>query len=215
MKTKSMFVIIMIILIPQILSAQLIRNSGVKAAFTSSGIYNEILNERFSRRAGISLAVFAEVFNTPVFSILLQAEYAQRGFLEEQAETNESGDFIQTVKANTRLDYLSFPILAKLRYSKGLYVPYIFFGPRLDFLLNKRNGEFRFTIATAKSEVADFYDNFVFGSTFGAGIELPKISSLRSILEIRYNLDFSDSYSSLDFNKVRNNSFDLWLGILF
>ncbi|MFC1726885.1 outer membrane beta-barrel protein, partial [candidate division KSB1 bacterium] len=152
MKTKCMLVMMFIILIPQILSAQVLRNYGVKAEFTSSGIYNEVLNEGFSRRPGFGFAVFAEVFNNPVFSVLFQAEYAQRGFLEEQAETNESGDFIQTVKANTRLDYLSFPILAKLRYTKGRYTPYVIFGPRLDFLLNKRNGKFRFTVGSFESE---------------------------------------------------------------
>lgn len=215
MKSKSVFICVAILFFNQVLSAQIMRNYGVKAAFTSSNINYEQLNDFFSRRSGINLAVFTELLNTPFFSLLIQAEYEQKGFLEEQAETNQFGSFIQTVKANTRLDYLSFPVLAKFRYSKGVYSPFVLFGPRLDYLINKRNGEYKFTSATSRSIFADHFDRLALGGTIGAGIELPEFSSFKTVFEIRYNFDFSDSYSKIDAYKVKNNSFDLWLGLIF
>lgn len=214
------WMVLLLILLPEFLLAQSIKNNGIKLGYTSSGIYGTFSENTYnltSRRNCYHAALFIEYCNYSFFSLVSQIEYAQKGFIEKQAETDETGQFIQDVKANTRLDYVSIPLFVKIKYSKIKLNPYVIFGPRFDYLVNRRNGIFKFSKIDFNSQFADYLNinKSVFGSSIGMGFNLPKISLFESFLELRYNHDFTDSFFINEENTVRNNSFDLWLGISF
>lgn len=213
MKIKFL-ALIMIFLFPILLNAQL-NNKGLKFTYSSSGIYHDQIDNFASRRNGFVFAAFYEFRIHKFLSFLPQIEYAQKGFVEKQVETNEAGEIIQQVKANTRLDYLSIPWLVKFRYPDIKLEPYFILGPRFDYLIHKRNGVFHFTQVDFESQFADHLDEFVFGGLVGAGFRLVKIDRLNTFLEFRYQFDFSDSFSNIEEVTVKNNSYDIGLVIAF
>ena len=113
MKIKIAILALFFIL-PQLVLGQLIPNYGVKIGYTSADVQAEVYDEFFERRPGVNVALFAEWLENPFFSVITQVEYAQRGFIEEQIESVESSMIIQKVEANTRLDYLSIPVMLKV-----------------------------------------------------------------------------------------------------
>ena len=208
-------IILVLGLLPSMLFARFINSIGTKCAYTSSNIYHGLMDDCLSRRSGFNIALFCEFGSFKYFSVVTQIEYAQKGFIEEMKEADETGDIIQHLDGNTRLDYLSVPLLLKIKYPKAKFVPYLVLGPRFDYLINTKNGVWEFTEIDIKSTTADKLDKEVFGGSIGAGFNLAKLSCLQTFIELRYNFDFSDSYSWTNNVTVRNNSFDFWLGIAF
>jgi len=119
--------------------------AGIIDFYSSSGMKVDKYNEFYNNRSGFGLGVFGNYHFINLFSLTVQLQYAQKGYTEKQDETGETGNYIQTVEANTRLDYLSVPILAKIEYSNLAVTPYALVGPRFDYLVNKRNGIYKFS----------------------------------------------------------------------
>jgi hypothetical protein len=191
-------------------SAQLLRHYGVKVALTSATQrYQLTLDPGLGtkRRVGFNVGAFAEWLDIPPFSLVSQVEYAQRGMGQDFVLTGPSGPTPIGVRTlYSRLDYLSIPIVAKLRFPMGLIAPYILAGPRVDILLGYRSDE------NAFNAVYDKFKKTSVGGSAGVGIELESVLPFTVLAEVRYNFDFADSYET-DFLKVRNNSFDVWLGV--
>ena len=194
--------------------AQLLKSYGVKAAYTSANqnfdYSSSTANLGSQRRAGYNVAVFAEWLNLPIVSVITQVEYAQRGMKFDVSNTGpENPDIIiRTVTEKNRLDYLSIPVLVKLTLPSAIVHPYLLAGPRIDCFLSYQSDD---------NLLNPFYDDFKkteIGASFGGGIELSTILPVGVLIEARYNLDLQDSYSSNNW-KVRNNSFDIWLGVTF
>lgn len=216
MRIKIQFVILMFCLIPVLGFTQKSFHKGIKLSFTSSNLSCELLQKSLSRRSGFSVGLFFEVNTGNIVSLVTQLEYAQKGFIESQEEINERLEFIQTVKANTRLDYLSIPVFLKFKIPNLKFEPYFIGGPRFDYLFNKKYGIFQFTNSTSMSKLADYFKKTVFGATIGGGIKLPELYQIQTSVEFRYNHDFTDLLSELENSAViKNNSWDLSLGINF
>lgn len=185
--------------------AQLLEDYGIKCALTSATLSIDykagLLVPSVQRRVGFNVALYAEWFSLPYLSLITQVEYDQRGCLEP----------LQVGVANPasqRIDYLSVPLFIKVRYPLGEAQPYLFAGPRFDFKLDYQ-----------KTDMGDWptppYSEFkptLLGTSLGAGLELPKFAPLPLLVEFRYNLDFSNSYSSFFYN-MKNNAFDFWIGV--
>ena len=195
-------------------NAQLLKSYGVKAAFTSASQSFTYQNPPFpgfgpdiKRRTGFGIALYAEWFNLQVISIVSQIEYTQRGIGEEIAITGPNGPtIIRTEVRDKRLDYLSIPILAKTSVPFGNVTPYILIGPRIDFLLGYRD-EF----IVGNSIYQDFKKT-MFGGTIGTGFALADLLPTTISVEFRYNIDLGDSYDT-SLLKVRNNAYDIWVGV--
>ena len=108
----------------------------------------------------------------------------------------------------SRLDYVSVPVLAKLRLQTGLFSPYILVGPRIDFFLGYKSDEDAF------NAVYDKFKKTTLGGSAGIGVQIASLLPVSLIAEARYNFDFADSYET-DLLKVRNNAVDFWLGVAF
>lgn len=193
-------------------NAQLLRNFGLKVAVTSADQKYDLKlapSLETKRRVGFNVGAFAEWFDVPLFSLLTQVEYAQRGMGQDFIVTGPSGPNPIGVKTlYSRLDYVSVPVLGKLRFPSGPVSPYIVAGPRADFFIGYKSDEGAF------NSVYDKFKKTSFGGSAGIGIQIESMLQIAVLAEARYNFDFADSHET-DLLKVRNSAFDFWLGIAF
>jgi hypothetical protein len=190
-------------------NAQLIKSYGFKVAFTSANQkfdYTYLTNIETKSRVGFNVAIFAEWLNTPFISLVTQGEYTQRGMGMEFNRTGNSPDIIGTSINYNRVDYLSIPVFVKLSLPVEPINPYLIVGPRIDFLLGYKSDEGTF------NAVYDGFSKTMTGASFAVGLDLKTLLPLAILIEARYNVDFKDSYST-QYLTVRNNSFDIWIGI--
>jgi len=195
-------------------NAQLLKGYGVKLALTSATQSFAYSNTPFpvsgpdiKRRLGFGVAAYAEWFNNPIFSVLSQVEYIQRGIGEKITVTGEQGPTpIGTEVRDKRLDYLSILIPAKATLAPGIVSPYIFAGPRADFLLGYHDEFF------VRQSIYQDFKKTMLGGSFGAGVEITGPLPNAVSLEFLYNIDFSNSYDT-SLLKIRNSAYDIWVGI--
>jgi hypothetical protein len=196
--------------------AQLLRTLGAKVAVTSASQTYNYANPLWpnygpdlKRRTGFNAAVYAEWLNIPFFSVVTQLEYAQRGYVEELAVAAfEPGSIgaVGTFSHTNRLDYLSLPILLKVTASRGMISPYVLIGPRIDMYLGYRDN------ILSTDAISEQFKKTILGGSAGVGLELRTLLPVALSLEFRYNADFVDSYDTGSL-KIRNNTYDLWLGV--
>ena len=202
---------VLTIIVPSTADAGLIRRGGVKLALTSANQNYELFalpGNETDRRFGLAAGVFLEWFDLPLLSVITQVEYAQRGMNQEVNLTDTSGSVIGRGTIGNRLDYLSVPIMAKLRLDLGGVSPYALAGVRFDYLLGYSSD------LGAFNPVYDSFDKSIMGGAAGAGIEIPDLLPVGLLAEVRYNFDLTDSYKT-DLLKVSNNALDFWVGITF
>ena len=197
--------------------AQLIRGYGIKAGLTSA---NQTVNwadwiTNTKARQGIDAGIFVEWLNIPFISILTEVHLIQKGSdvtTNFQITTVEfpNGIPISSIKNSdlsvkyygysTKINYLSIPILAKLRISEGLLVPYILAGPRFDFKLSDN-------ISTNAGRSFINYKNNDIGGIFGVGAQLASIIPIHIGAELRYSPSFQYCFSEKYFS-VKNSSLE-------
>ena len=153
-----------------------------------------------AERAGIDAGIFVEWLDMPILSFITEAQYIQKGVTE---------GFDDFIFARPRVDYISVPILAKVRlsippFTDSQYMPYMIAGPRVDLLINEITD--RHFLSFGK------FKNIDYGASVGAGIEFSTIAPFRIDLEFRYSPNFTDSYTDF-YTKVRNNSWELLLAV--
>ncbi|MFC1554447.1 porin family protein [candidate division KSB1 bacterium] len=218
MRAKILVIVLVLFLVPGLSQAQLIKGWGFTAGYTTTDVKASAFEDSYKNRTGMCAGIYIEWLKIPFISVITQAEYTQKGFREEQVETDILGSYVGTATAETRLDYISLPILAKFRYPSIVIEPYFVTGPRFDFLINHDNGSFDFNEGSVRSEIADYFTDKVYGWTFGGGLTLPQIFNNALSLEIDYNIDFTDSFDHvsevLDM-EVKNRTFDVRLRLIF
>jgi hypothetical protein len=187
-------------------NAQLIKSYGLKigtATATQSFDYNSNLSFDTEYRWGYDIGAFVEFFNIPQLSLLTEAHYIQKGYavtLEETTITNPAGTG-NFITYRIRLDYLSIPILGKVRYETNSVTPYIYFGPRFDFLLSKSNESTN-------------YNSTELGGTFGGGMQFSFITMPKFLIEGRFSPTFTNTFQN-QYVTVQNRSFEFLVGVEF
>lgn len=204
-------VLLFFMLIPAELLGQELK-FGLKGGVNSSWIIDDDTGIESVR--GVNIAGFAEVQFSGRISMLLDLGLNQRGFERVQTETSEDGTALRTVSAKTRLDYLTITPQLNVHFSKTHWRPYVGIGPRFDFLVDRRIGEFEFSSGTVPDETAEFMEDFVIGSVFSAGIKHGTPNGFQWKLELRYDRDFTDSIPDFP-GLFRSNSVALLFGISF
>jgi opacity protein-like surface antigen len=190
-------------------TAQIVRSYGIKVGTSVSSqewtyaIPFVHVAERV--RWGVDLGCSVEFLNIPVLSVLVEAHYAQRGFSDEvTVSTVSNPEGIVRTTLSPRVDYLSLPVLAKVRVDLGNVSPYVVIGPRLDVLLStKPEG---YDVVLDKLKPTDL------GITVGVGVEWTVSQSVRIGAEGAYCPGLRDVYSS-DLLTVRNRSYHILLTI--
>ena len=206
-----------VLVAPAPASAQIVDRIGVKGGLVSTSATDgrDLLDPE--RRTGWSAHLFAERDLSSFLSVVGEAGYTQRGFVETIEERGPDGTVEQTSRANTRLDYLTIPVFAKLKYEFTALRLYALAGPRLDVLVGREAGVFEFESAPVdqvKSDLASIYTSPVLGATFGLGVSTSKGLPLRLMLEARWALDVTESSTGVP-RDVRNNAGMVMIGIGF
>jgi hypothetical protein len=184
--------------------AQLLKGYGLKGGVVVADQdydFTQDLQYDTETRTGWDVGIFAEWLDLRVLSVLTEVHYIQKGHVTENARYDEFG---KPQSINFRFDYLSVPILAKFTLRTQYAMPYLVIGPRFDYLLSYES-------EISKELYGDF-KNVDVGGTIGVGLE-SRLKPVKFLLEFRYSPDFSNAYKS-DFLKVKNNSFEVLLGLM-
>ncbi len=193
-----------------IANAQLVKSYGVKLAFTlTSQTVDYMVATRLetwrgmktSARGGFGAGVFAEWLNIPLFSILSEIEYTQRGV--HMLYPVPGGWWL----TNGHMDYISIPVLAKVTAPLGLINPYVLAGPRADFLVG-----YQYDAIYPNNSIYNDFNKATLGGSAGIGAQTSTILSFILSAELRYNFDFSNSFNG-NYPKGHYNTFDVWIGV--
>ncbi|MDZ7723748.1 MAG: porin family protein [candidate division KSB1 bacterium] len=153
MRLKIIAIFVIACAFPVVIQAKTGFDYGAKMAFTRSRLDIDGFFDSRDWRSGLNVAVYAEKEIFDHISLALQLEYAQRGFIHDQVETSETGKRINTVRANTRLDYVSLPVFLQLKVPAKSITPFIQAGPRIDYLTEYRRGKWLFSSVTGNGSI--------------------------------------------------------------
>ena len=207
--------LLIVIAAPISSQAQLIDRVGLSGGFVSAHATDNMDRFDLNRRSGWTAVAFIEKRVFSALSVRSEVGYVQRGFVDTREEIDDDGTLLAIIEAETQLDYLTVPLLAKLTYDASPASMYALAGPRLDILLNRDAEDFEFTSSPpVESEIVDFYDSVAFGGTVGIGIETDLLPT-RLFVEGRYDIDFTDSFPSDVPRTVRNNALSVVIGVAF
>jgi Outer membrane protein beta-barrel domain len=209
-KNKFFLIAIVLFIFSSVTNAQLIFSYGLKVGMANasqswnySGPLSDL--EVFDKsRIGLDIGIYSEWFNFPVISILTELHYIQKGCKDEFVVTTmDNPDGIGETRTSTpRIDYISVPILAKIRYNTKPITFYGIVGPRLDILIGKNS--------YAMGAVFDDLKKTDFGGTFGIGLELLLKNTYHIGSEFRYSFSSQTIFSNQWLN-VKNKSLEFLL----
>lgn len=200
-------------------SAQVVDRVGLKGGLVSASASN-LGPLDLERRTGWSATLFAERDLLSFLALVGEAGYTQGGFVETMEERAPDGTVEQTVRANTRLDYLTIPVLTKLKYDLTAMQLYAMAGPRLEVLIGREPGVFEYQSAPIdeyESEVVSAYTTPVLGATVGLGVSTSKVLPGQLLVEARWAPDVTESFETEMFldapRDVRNNAVVVMIGV--
>ena len=184
--------------------AQIIRSYGLKVGTIAASQffdYNINVTNPTTTRWGFDGGGFVEFLNVPYFSLLAELSYVQRGYsstlkVSTPAQPQGTGEYV-TIRP--RVDYVSLPLMAKVRFEAEEVIPYFMVGPRFDFLLGTNNSSLD-------------YSPTDIGMTFGAGAQLSFFSPTQFLVEGRFSPSFTKAFEGR-YLTVKNNSFEILIGM--
>jgi hypothetical protein len=206
MRNRTVITVLGIVFSLTLTHAQLIRGYGFKigaVAANQTWYHTNVPDLATDSRWGFTASGFVEVLDVPIFSIIAEAQYTQKGMQFSPQATVFYG-LPQPDTFRPRVDYLSVPLLAKVRISSPVFEPYFIAGPRLDFLLSRNSDGF--------DPAIDSFVNFEYGGTAGLGVEIGTLPPIHILAEFRYNASMKDAFNNGSF-KITNRSFDFMLGV--
>lgn len=159
-------------------------NIGLKGGAMFSSIQGE--NIESGTRTGLGGGLFAQFVALPALAIQVEGLFEQKGSYDESTPLG-----INTV-SEVRLDYLTIPVMAKLRLPIGGTVfPNVFGGMYGAYALN---GELATTIASNTSVSDLAIEDFDFGLLFGGGLDI-KLEKLFLTFDARYSFGLVEVYN--------------------
>jgi hypothetical protein len=209
MRTRLVLMTFLVMGAPGVARAGVVPGFGVKAgavAATQNWNYAEGFDLGAKLRWGWDVAVFKEFLKVGPLGFLAEIHYIQKGFREEECRTLPFGPPCQGfVSSRPRVDYISIPLLAKVRFGAGGVVPYVLAGPRWDFLVD-RSGQ-------NMHEVIDQMKRFDFGVSVGAGVEtgLP-LGGPGVLAEVRYSPSLIHAFDNGTLT-VTNQAIEFLVGV--
>ncbi len=180
--------------------SQTIKGYGIKAGGTLSIQQNEMVPGKLFTSddyVGFNVGAFAELFDVPVFSLVTEMNYVQKGF-----KGNLSNMYYQHILSwKGKIHYLDLSLLAKTRIESEIFSLYLLMGPRVNF---------KFSESDSPAEYPDFdFKNSLTGLKIGLGAEI-NLSLAKILTEFIYDYGFED----IDNKKnIKFNSFDFRIGL--
>ncbi len=180
------------------------------ATATQSFDYAANLDFPTEYRWGVDAGVFFEPVSLSLLSVSAELHYIQKGFYQRTLITTayqpEGNGSYWTNR--TRLDYLSIPVLAKLRLPARSFSPYLLAGPRLDVLVGRAAHEPGLDSVYGELRRTDL------GASFGVGVELASPALPGILAELRWSPSFTRAFNN-GLLVVRNRSFEILAGVRF
>ena len=208
---KKIYLILILFSVVSTAQAQLVIGYGIKAGGTISiqeWEYDNWLPElNPDNRWGFNVGVFSEFLYISYFSFVTELNYVQKGMKKDLPVTtvtnpDGTGEYITW---DTRVDYLNFSAMGKLRLDFSLFTPYLLIGPKIDFEINQENS------LGFSNIVEENFNDVMYGFKIGVGSEF-KFDSFNLLAEILYDYNFNDLYKG-EYLTVTSDSFDFRIGI--
>ncbi len=178
---KNLFTLLALLATTSMLSAQ--AYIGVKTGMTKHTLKAEgtsvdlsnVINEMNTLTAGI----IGGYQITDNFGVQTEINYARRGFTVEALRDVSilDANVIAGLAAETRLDYIEVPVLARGKFGSGDLKIYVEGGPYVGYAAGgniKVKGRFIADIIVADEEINlddDAFQRFDYGASYGAGVE--------------------------------------------
>jgi opacity protein-like surface antigen len=197
-------VLVLAVLIAAPASAATKFNFGLKAGASSSNVKwsDDVGDEKSVTELTFGGFVIFEL--SPTLAIQPEINYLVTG---EQWDITEGTNV-------ENFTYLHIPILLRARLMKeGKFVPVVFAGPAVGFLLSAKDGG---------EDVKEWFKSTDFGLDLGLGAEIA-LGTMKALLDFRYYMGLTNVYSApdlvimelpMDFT-MKNAAFMLTAGIIF
>lgn len=209
---KKLLIIVIILGLYSTAQAQFLKNIGIKIGGTVSQQKHEynytgtFRNYDPDSKTGFNVGIFGEVLSTPVFSLIGEINYVEKGFQEKlyfAQPQNPNGEGTSTLR-KMNLNYLNFSALAKVRLQSSIFTPYVLFGPKVDIELNKSCNY------SYEPEMSDFKKiRFGFKAGIGTGVLLFGINFLA---EVMYDKDLGYLYETKTL-RISTSAIDFRAGV--
>src|SRR6267143_1295717 len=154
-------------------------------------------------RWGFDIGGFVELFDSQYFSVQPEIHYIQKGYsitarVTTEAQPDGPG---YDITFRPRVDYLSIPVLIKVRFETHTVIPYLCIGPRFDLLLPTHDKSFN-------------YSSTDIGATMVGGFQFSIVSDLQFLIEGRFSPSLANAFQNENLT-VKNKSFEILLGATF
>ena len=202
---KKLYIIIFLLII-NVIQAQTINSYGLKVGVV--GAKQEWNYTNFSTmlfdetKLGMILGGYIEWFDIKTLSIITELNYIQKGATQKTVSMDASGNFLGEVKSSLNLDYLSIPILLKLRTELSKTTFFGIFGTSIDLLVNKSQ-------EYLGSSILNEINTKEFSFTYGIGF-MRNFNKYDIGLEFRNSRALDSAYST-DLLKIDNSTIDISL----
>ena len=134
---------------------------------------------------------------SPTLALQFEVDYLVTG------ETWDSEEFGTVTE---KFGYLHIPVLLRAKLMKeGKFVPVVFAGPAIGFLLSASE--------TGYDDIKEFFKATDFGLEMGLGAEIA-LGKVKALLDARYYLGLGNAYYDPNMS-MKNAAFMLTAGILF
>lgn len=203
---------VLVVLLSQPVEAQLLQSVGLKAGVVFANQHWTIpsVNVTTESRVGFDAGISFEWLDQSYFSVLTEVHYVQKGsqattdiLVADPANPDGPGEHL---KFNSRVDYISFLILAKLKMERRAVTPYLLLGPSLDIFISDHSESLGAALRDSKK--------LEFSGVLGAGVEIETPGQIEVGVEFRYHPSFQDSYSSQSTN-VKNDAMEILLTLRY
>ncbi len=165
-------------------------------------------------RTGLYAGISSEILRKNFFSIGLDLSYIQKGSQDEWELTDEFNPegTGETETLVNRYDFLTFSPTVKFRLPRKNLAPYIFAGPRLDYLTGGESEDFFVRPESTKN-------SFILGASYGLGM-VYKFEKLIFSIEVQHQPDLtpfihSSATSNTSSFTVINQAYAATLGIKY
>jgi|GEM_PF-2535787 len=189
-------VFILLFAVTSFSNAQALKNIGFKAGGMVSQFKYEYNIDGYKYNSDpysvirVSAGVYGEFFNLPVFSVIGEINYIEKGAHREIDVTDISNPdgLGKLTDVDAYLKYINISILSKVRLDGIYFSPYLLLGPKVDFEVGR-------DVHSALTPLYNGVQKIRFGFKAGVGTEL-KLWGINFISEVLFDKDLGYLYDS-------------------